>query len=112
MKRADWYEAWAELDGELRKAYIFCLRSMASGGAFHRAYPRANQQSFLEAHELQRHSWIPVRNYAIFLHGVIVLSNKVDGLEKTHQEYATFFIRSYTTFELNSGDYDRSNAIK
>jgi len=25
---------------------------MASGGAFHRAYPHANQQAFLEAHEL------------------------------------------------------------
>ena len=31
---------------------MFCLRSMASGGAFHRAYPHANQQAFLEAHEL------------------------------------------------------------
>jgi hypothetical protein len=28
------------------------MRSMASGGAFHRAYPHANQQAFLEAHEL------------------------------------------------------------
>src|SRR2546423_7483709 len=34
---------------------LFCLRSMASGGAFHRAYPRANQQAFLEAHELAFH---------------------------------------------------------
>ncbi len=30
---------------------MFCLRSMASGAAFHRAYPRATQQAFLEAHE-------------------------------------------------------------
>ncbi len=30
---------------------VFCLRSMASGAAFHRAYPRATQQAFLEAHE-------------------------------------------------------------
>ena len=50
--QVDWYEAWAEIDGESRKLYIFCLRSMKSGGAFHRAYPRANQQAFLEAHEL------------------------------------------------------------
>ena len=35
-----------------RKTYVFCMRSMASGGAFHRAYPHANQQAFLEAHEL------------------------------------------------------------
>jgi transposase len=25
---------------------------MAGGGSFHRAYPRATQQAFLEAHEL------------------------------------------------------------
>ena len=28
------------------------MRSMASGGAFHRAYRHATQQAFLEAHEL------------------------------------------------------------
>jgi transposase len=28
------------------------MRSMASGGAFHRAFPHASQQAFLEAHEL------------------------------------------------------------
>jgi hypothetical protein len=28
------------------------MRSMASGGAFHRAYLRVTQQAFLEAHEL------------------------------------------------------------
>lgn len=50
--QVDWYEGWAEFDGEPRKTYLFCLRSMASGGAFHRAYPHANQQAFLEAHEL------------------------------------------------------------
>lgn len=50
--QVDWYEAYAEIDGQEGKFYIFCLRSMASGGAFHRAYPRATQQAFLEAHEL------------------------------------------------------------
>ncbi|MGH9724571.1 MAG: IS21 family transposase [Candidatus Acidiferrales bacterium] len=50
--QVDWYEGWAEFDGEARKMNLFCLRSMASGGAFHRAYPHANQQAFLEAHEL------------------------------------------------------------
>jgi transposase len=49
--QVDWYEAWADLDGQRRKVYVFCLRSMASGGAFHRAYPHASQQAFLEAHE-------------------------------------------------------------
>lgn len=50
--QVDWYEGWAEFDGEERKTYLFCLRSMASGGAYHRAYPHATQQAFLEAHEL------------------------------------------------------------
>lgn len=49
--QVDWYEAWADLDGQKQKVYVFCLRSMASGGAFHRAYPHASQQAFLEAHE-------------------------------------------------------------
>jgi transposase len=50
--QVDWYEIWAEFDGQPRKIYIFCMRSMASGAAFHRAYPHATQQAFLEAHEL------------------------------------------------------------
>ena len=50
--QVDWYEAWAEIDGERQKVYIFCMRSMASGAGFHRAYPHASQQAFLEAHEL------------------------------------------------------------
>ncbi|MFP5211228.1 MAG: IS21 family transposase [Acidobacteriota bacterium] len=50
--QVDWYEIWAEFDGEPRKIYIFCMRSMASGAAYHRAYPHATQQAFLEAHEL------------------------------------------------------------
>ena len=50
--QVDWYEGWAEYDGEPRKTYLFCMRGMASGGAFHRAYPHATQQAFLEAHEL------------------------------------------------------------
>ena len=48
----DWYEAVAEIGGERRKVWQFAMRSMASGGAFHRAYYHATQQAFLEAHEL------------------------------------------------------------
>jgi transposase len=48
----DWYEASADLGGERQTVQVFCMRSMASGGAFHRAYPRATQQAFLEGHEL------------------------------------------------------------
>ena len=53
--QVDWYEAVAEIDGEETQVYVFCLRSMASAGAFHRAYLHANQQAFLEAHELGFH---------------------------------------------------------
>ena len=49
--QVDWYEAVALLDGDAVTLQVFCLRSMASGAAFHRAYPRATQQAFLEAHE-------------------------------------------------------------
>ena len=49
--QVDWYEAWAEVDGERQKVYLFCMRSMASGAGFHCAYPHASQQAFLEAHE-------------------------------------------------------------
>ena len=49
--QVDWYEAWAELGGEAVKLQVFSVRSMASGAAFHRAYQRATQQAFLEAHE-------------------------------------------------------------
>ena len=50
--QVDWYEAYAEICGERELAYVFCMRSMASGGAFHCAFPHASQQAFLEAHEL------------------------------------------------------------
>jgi hypothetical protein len=50
--QVDWYEAYADLGGERIKLQVFSMRSMASGAAFHRAYPRATQQAFLEAHEL------------------------------------------------------------
>ncbi len=50
--QVDWYEAFAEVMGERQKIYVFSMRSMASGGAFHRAYYHATQQAFLEAHEL------------------------------------------------------------
>jgi transposase len=49
--QVDWYEAWVDLGGDRQKVLVFCMRSMASGGSFHRAYPHASQQAFLEAHE-------------------------------------------------------------
>jgi transposase len=53
--QVDWYDALAEIDGEEIKVHVFCLRSMASAGGFHRAYLHASQQAFLEAHELGFH---------------------------------------------------------
>jgi transposase len=47
----DWYEAYADLDGERVKVQVFAMRSMKSGAAFHRAYHRATQQAFFEAHQ-------------------------------------------------------------
>ncbi len=50
--QVDWYEAAVDLDGERQTMQVFAMRSMASGAPFHRSYPRATQQAFLEAHEL------------------------------------------------------------
>lgn len=49
--QVDWYEAVVELAGERQVAQVFVVRSMASGAAYHRAYPRASQQAFLDAHQ-------------------------------------------------------------
>lgn len=49
--QVDWYEADVDIAEERQKVQIFSLRSMASGGAFHYAFPHASQQAFLEAHE-------------------------------------------------------------
>src|SRR5690242_14758370 len=53
--QVDWYEAWVDLGDERTKVQVFAMRSMASGAAFHRAYRRATQQAFLEAHQLAFH---------------------------------------------------------
>lgn len=53
--QVDWYEAWAEIEGKEVKLQVFAMRSMYTGAAFHRAYLRATQQAFLEAHELAFH---------------------------------------------------------
>ena len=47
----DWYDAYVDLAGQRVKVQVFAMRSMKSGAAFHRAYFRATQQAFLEAHE-------------------------------------------------------------
>jgi transposase len=47
----DWYTATAIIGGVEQTVQMFTMRSMASGGAFHRAYPRATQQAFFDGHE-------------------------------------------------------------
>jgi hypothetical protein len=49
--QVDWYEAYVVLGGVSVKVQIFNMRSMKSGGAYHRAYLHATQQAFFEAHE-------------------------------------------------------------
>src|SRR6202007_2236823 len=46
--QVDWYEAHADVGGERVKLQVFCLRSMYSGAAFHRAYRRPTQLAFLD----------------------------------------------------------------
>jgi len=53
--QVDWYEAEADLGGERQKLQVLVVRSMAGGGAFHRAYHRATQQAFLEAQQMAFH---------------------------------------------------------
>lgn len=49
--QVDWYEAYADMSCERVKVQVFAMRSMKSGAAFHRAYHRATQQAFFEAHQ-------------------------------------------------------------
>ena len=44
--QVDWCEAYAEFSGDRQKVNVFCMRSMASGAAFHSAYFHATQQGF------------------------------------------------------------------
>jgi transposase len=49
--QVDFYEASVDLAGEREVLQIFCLRSMASGAAFHCAFRCQTQQALLEGHE-------------------------------------------------------------
>lgn len=68
--QVDWYEAWAELDGVMTEIQVFSMRAMYSGAAFHKAYLRATQQAFLEAHE---------EAFAFF--GGVFRTNRYDNLK-------------------------------
>ena len=96
--QVDWYEACAELNGARVKLQMFSLRSMMSGAAFHRAYHRATQQAFLEAHE-----------HAFHFYGGVFRLLRYDNLKSAvkkilrgqQREQATRFIafRSHWRFE-------------
>jgi len=49
--QVDWYEADVVLGGVRARVQVFTMRSMKSGGSFHRAYWQATQQAFFDAHE-------------------------------------------------------------
>jgi transposase len=49
--QVDWFEAAARVGGQMRTLQFFAMRSMFSGGGFHRAYTNATQQAFLEGME-------------------------------------------------------------
>jgi transposase len=84
--QVDWYEAVAILGGDEVTLQVFCLRSMASGAAFHRAYPRATQQAFLEAHE---------RAFAYF--GGVFATLRYDNLTSAVRKILRGFRREETT---------------
>ena len=44
--QVDWYEAFADVAGQRQKQYVFCLRSMASGAAFHVPFPARRNKRF------------------------------------------------------------------
>jgi transposase len=84
--QVDWYEAWAELGGEPVLLQVFSMRSMASGAAFHRAYQRATQQAFLEAHE-----------YAFSFFGGVFRLLRYDNLKAAVKKILRGFQREETT---------------
>ena len=49
--QVDFYEATVEFSGAREIVQMFCMRSMASGAAFHCAFRRQTQQALLEGHE-------------------------------------------------------------
>jgi hypothetical protein len=83
--QVDWYEAWAELSGEQVKLQVFSMRSMGSGAAFHRAYRRATQQAFLEAHE-----------YAFGYFGGVFRTLRYDNLKAAVKKIVRGFRREET----------------
>lgn len=84
--QVDWYEAYAEIGGERQQAFVFCMRSMASGGAFHWAFPHASQQAFLEAHE---------RAFAYF--GGVFATLRYDNLKSAVRKILRGYQREETT---------------
>jgi len=46
----DWGEADVWIGGQLRRVYLFCMRSRYSGKSFVRAYPNQKQEMFFDGH--------------------------------------------------------------
>ena len=97
--KADWYEAAVDLAGECQVAQVWVVRSMAGGAAHHRAYPRATQQAFLDAHQHAFHYFGGVFRR---LRATTILSSAVKKILRGHQrQETTRFIafRSHWQFE-------------
>jgi transposase len=95
--QADWYEAVAELGGERQPLQVFALRSMASGGAFHRAYTHATQQAFLEAHEAAFHYFGGVFHHLLYDNLPLAVKRILRGRE--HEQTTRFIaFRSHWRF--------------
>ena len=96
--QVDWYEAAVDLAGERQVAQVWVVRSMAGGAAYHRAYPRATQQAFLDAHQHAFHYFGGVFRRLRYDH----LSSAVKKILRGHQrQETTRFIafRSHWQFE-------------
>ena len=106
--QVDWYEAWADLGGERVKLQVFAMRSMASGAAFHRAYRRATQQAFLEAHEkaFAYFGWVFQRLRYDNLSAAVKLVLRGSWREETARFIA---FRSYWRFEAEFYTPGRGN---
>lgn len=106
--QVDWYEAWALIAGDRIKLKVFEMRSMASGGAYHRAFTNATQQAFLEAHKMAFHYFGGVLKQLRYDN----LKSAVQPIQRGHQrEETSRFIafRSHRRFQSEFCNPARGN---
>lgn len=94
----DWYEGDAFLGDERVTLQVFSLRSMSSAGSFHRAYYRATQQAFLEAHQLAFHYFGGVFHRIRYDNLKVAIKRMLQGHQREETEHFIAF-RSHWRFE-------------